>query len=85
MRLDELRPPMDAVVVGLDAVGAERRRLMDLGILPGCTVRAERVSPLGDPTAYVVRGGLVALRRAQAEKVVVGLRTPESGGPSGEC
>jgi Fe2+ transport system protein FeoA len=62
---------MDAVVLGLHAVGAERRRLMDLGILPGCEVRAERVSPLGDPTAYLVRGSLVALRRTQAEKVVV--------------
>ena len=77
MRLDELRPPMDAVVLGLDAVGVERRRLMDLGILPGCEVRAERVSPLGDPTAYLVRGGLVALRRTQAEKVVVEPRSDD--------
>lgn len=80
MRLHEVRPPMHAVVIGLEAVGAERRRLMDLGILPGCELRAERVSPLGDPTAYLVRGGLVALRRSQAEKVIVDLRSGSGRG-----
>lgn len=77
MRLDELRPTMDAVVIALDAVGAERRRLLDLGILPGCEVRAERTSPLGDPTAYLVRGGLVALRRSQARGVTVRLKADQ--------
>ncbi len=85
MRLHEVRPPMAAVVIGLEAVGAERRRLMDLGILPGCELRAERVSPLGDPTAYLVRGGLVALRRSQAEKVIVRLGSDRSGRRSDAC
>ncbi|MEZ4726677.1 MAG: metal-dependent transcriptional regulator [Caldilineaceae bacterium] len=46
-----------ATVVRIDqrCQGAERRRLLDLGILPGTVIKAEMVSPSGDPTAYRVR------------------------------
>jgi DtxR family transcriptional regulator, Mn-dependent transcriptional regulator len=55
-------------VIGLSAScrGAERRRLLDLGFVPGSVVEARFASPAGDPTAYEVRGALVALRRDQA-------------------
>lgn len=71
MTLDELHRAERGVVTGLDAQGAERRRLMDLGLLPGVEVEVEGVSPLGDPTAYRVRGSVIALRRAQARGVHV--------------
>lgn len=51
--------------------GAERRRLLDLGLVPGTIVESELRGPLGDPTAYRVRDTLVALRREQAEWVLV--------------
>lgn len=56
--------------------GAERRRLMDLGILPGTVVGAEMVSPSGDPTAYNVRGAMIALRKEQAQLIRI-TRQPE--------
>jgi DtxR family Mn-dependent transcriptional regulator len=58
-------------VLGLSAAcrGSERRRLLDLGFVPGSVVEAQLVSPAGDPTAYLVRGALVALRREQARVV----------------
>ncbi len=49
--------------------GAERRRLMDLGILPGTVIEAEISSPSGDPTGYRVRGAVIALRSAQADQI----------------
>jgi DtxR family transcriptional regulator, Mn-dependent transcriptional regulator len=49
--------------------GVERRRMLDLGIVPGTIVRAEVASPSGDPIAYRVRGALIALRREQSELV----------------
>ncbi len=49
--------------------GQERRRLMDLGILPGTAITAEMRSPSGDPTAYLIRGALIALRREQANLI----------------
>jgi Fe2+ transport system protein FeoA len=75
MRLDELPPHVGAVVTRLEAHGAERRRLMDLGVLPGTEIVADVISPLGDPTAYLIRGALVALRRTQARRIHIA--TPE--------
>jgi DtxR family Mn-dependent transcriptional regulator len=71
--LHALRPGERARVVRISprCRGAERRRLLDLGVVPGTEIAAEIVSPTGDPTAYRVRGALIALRRSQAEMIRV--------------
>ena len=51
--------------------GLERRRLMDLGILPGTRIQVEMRSPSGDPTAYRIRGTTIALRKEQASHVQI--------------
>lgn len=51
--------------------GQQRRRLLDLGIVPGTRVRAELLSASGDPTAYNVRGALVALRKQHAQLIFI--------------
>lgn len=51
--------------------GAERRRMMDLGILPGAVISAEMVSAGGDPTAYRIREALIALRKEQARLIQI--------------
>lgn len=66
--LAELRPGQVGLVAELSSAchGPERRRLLDLGFVPGTPVTNDLVSPAGDPVAYRVRGTLVALRREQA-------------------
>jgi DtxR family Mn-dependent transcriptional regulator len=54
--------------------GAERRRLLDLGFVPGTMIEVDLVSPAGDPTAYRVRGTVIALRREQARLIRIGNR-----------
>jgi DtxR family Mn-dependent transcriptional regulator len=49
--------------------GPERRRLMDLGILPGTEIEATMSAPGGEPVAYRIRGALIALRREQASLI----------------
>ncbi len=51
--------------------GAERRRMMDLGLLPGTMVCAEYTSASGDPVAYRIRGALIALRAEQAGQIII--------------
>jgi DtxR family Mn-dependent transcriptional regulator len=51
--------------------GPQRRRLLDLGVVKGTEITAEMVSAAGDPVAYLIRGALIALRRGQAEWVLV--------------
>ena len=69
--LADLEPGRKAQIVSISRAcrGTERRRLMDLGILPGTLVEAEVTSPGGDPTAYRIRGALIALRRQQAHYI----------------
>jgi Fe2+ transport system protein FeoA len=45
--------------------------MLDLGLVPGTVVEAELRSPAGDPTAYRIRGAMIALRRSQADLVQV--------------
>ena len=49
--------------------GPERRRMLDLGLLPGTVVTAEIRSPGGDPTGYRIRGAVIALRQEQADQI----------------
>ncbi|GJM41062.1 MAG: hypothetical protein DHS20C20_13440 [Ardenticatenaceae bacterium] len=51
--------------------GAERRRFMDLGILPGTEISVEMRSPSGEPTAYRIRDAIIALRSSQANHIYV--------------
>ena len=71
MSLDQLPLGSKGRVTALGLEGAERRRLMDLGVSIGAEVEAVRRSPLGDPVAYQVRGSTVAIRKEQAQKVEV--------------
>jgi DtxR family Mn-dependent transcriptional regulator len=72
-RLSSLDPGERATVVGLSSAcrGAERRRFLDLGLIPGTAVEAELRSAGGDPTAYRIRGAVIALRHEQARMVQV--------------
>ena len=71
--LSSLQPGDSAVVSSISRMcrGQQRRRLMDLGIVPGTQIAPELDSLTGDPRAYLVRGTLVALRREQADQIFV--------------
>lgn len=71
--LDTLRPGERAEVVQIapSVQGPQRRRLLDLGVLPGTEITAELRSPSGDPVAFRIRGALIALRKPQAEGVQI--------------
>lgn len=71
--LSSLAPGESAEVVGIAPVcrGAQRRRLFDLGVVPGTVVASELTASGGDPTAYRIRGALIALRREQADLIHV--------------
>ena len=72
-RLSSLGSGERVSVVGLTPAcrGLERRRLLDLGMVPGTVVERDIVAPSGNPVAYVVRGATIALRRSQADRVMV--------------
>jgi DtxR family Mn-dependent transcriptional regulator len=73
VRLSDLRPGEQGRVIriGPGSRPLERRRLRDLGVTPGALILTEFASPAGDPVAYRIRGATVALRKEQADQVLV--------------
>jgi ferrous iron transport protein A len=67
----EIKVGQRARVVEILVEGQTRRRLLDLGLLPGAEVRAVMRSPLGTPMAYDIRGSILALRPEDASKITV--------------
>jgi len=68
--LSDLSVGQTGVMRSVNATGMVRNRLLDLGFLPGTRVTAVRRAPLGDPTAYRVRGAVLALRHEDASRVI---------------
>lgn len=71
--LAELSPGAVGRVAGISPAchGAQRRRLLDLGVVPGTEIKVVLRSAGGDPTAYEIRGALIGLRRQQAEWILL--------------
>jgi ferrous iron transport protein A len=76
MKLTELPLGAVASVRGIGGEGAFRRRLMELGIVPGTRVEVRGIAPLGDPLELLVRGSSLSIRRAEALSVVVEALAP---------
>ena len=70
-RLSSLRVGQSRKVIGISPLcqGLQRRRLLDLGLVPGTEVTAVMDSPTRNPTGYRIRGAVIALRREQADLV----------------
>lgn len=66
MSLSDLEPGESGTIVRVNARGAVRQRLLDMGILPNVVVEMERVAPSGDPYWIKIQGSQLALRRQEA-------------------
>ena len=71
MTLRELQPGQIGKVVAINAEGAFKRRIMDMGITTGVTVKLIRIAPLGDPIEICVRGYELSLRKSDAAMIEV--------------
>lgn len=71
LTLDRLPVGRRAVVAAVTAPEAQSLRLLELGFVPGAPVTVLQESPWGDPVAYGVCGGVMALRRSDARYIVV--------------
>lgn len=59
------------IIKAVTAEGELRRRLTELGYFPGEKVKKVLVSPLGDPSAYLVRGTVTAIRDRDAGNILI--------------
>ncbi len=71
IRLDELQVGDRARIVRVDAKGAIRRRLLEMGFVRGEQLKVERLAPLGDPMELVIKGYHLSLRREESACILV--------------
>lgn len=69
--LNQLPLGKAAKVRELTCDGSARRRMLDLGLIMDTQVEALQKSPSGDPTAYHIRGAVIALRSEEARNIMV--------------
>jgi len=71
--LSSLRIGEKAEIAGIspNCRGQQRRRLMDLGIVPGSMITAEMKSASGDPVGYRVMGATIGIRKKQADLIFI--------------
>lgn len=69
--LNQIKVGNKAVICKLHNGDGIRRRLLDMGMIPGTVVESVMKSPGGDPTAYLIRGALVALREEESMQIEV--------------
>ena len=71
--LDEIPLDQTVTVVSVGGERVFRRRLMEMGLVPGTPVTPVNIAPLGDPIEIAVMDGRLSIRRHEAATVKVRL------------
>lgn len=71
--LTDLPAGIDARVISIEGDGVAVRRLMEMGVVPGASIRVIKSAPFGDPIEVKIRRYHLALRRNEASAVKVGV------------
>ena len=67
LKLSDLKVGEEARVGEYSDVTEYCERLIRMGLIPGTTIRLERLAPLGDPVEIRFRGYALVLRPSEAE------------------
>lgn len=70
-KLSQLKPGECGVIISVGTSGRLKQRMNDMGIICGARIFAVRSAPFGDPFEYRIHGSRLALRRKDAEKIIV--------------
>lgn len=69
--LNDISPGQSAVVRSLRATGSMRRRLLDIGLIENTRVECLGRSPSGDPSAFLIRGAVIAIRSEDCKEILI--------------
>ncbi len=61
-------------ILYLENEGSIRRRLQDIGVVSGTEIECVLKAPSGDPTAFLIKGAVIAIREDDSKKIYVRLK-----------
>ena len=71
--LNDLKPGQSAKIKELLSKGSIRRRLLDIGLIENTEVECLGRSPGGDPSAFLIRGAVIAIRSEDCINILVSI------------
>lgn len=71
MNLTNLPIGTKATVIAVNGNNRITKRLMEMGVVPGVSVRVVKTAPFGDPLEIRVRGYNLAMRKSEADSIEV--------------
>ncbi|MFR1518839.1 MAG: FeoA family protein [Clostridia bacterium] len=69
--LNDIKPGQTAKVKELLSTGSIRRRLLDIGLIENTEVECLGRSPAGDPSAFLIRGAVIAIRSEDCRNILI--------------
>ena len=69
--LNDIKPGQTAKVKELLSTGTIRRRLLDIGLIENTEVECLGRSPAGDPSAFLIRGAVIAIRSEDCRNILI--------------
>ncbi|MBN1213297.1 MAG: ferrous iron transport protein A [candidate division Zixibacteria bacterium] len=71
--LNEMTPGKKGRILKIAGRGIIKKRIFDMGMVPGTEVEVERYAPLGDPIEIKVKGYHLSLRKEDASLIMIEL------------
>ena len=71
MNLSNLKKNESGVISEIRLSGSIKRRLSEMGMTPGATVKMLRLAPLGDPIEFRVLNCNIGIRKKDAERFFI--------------
>lgn len=71
LSLNDIEPGQKARVKSLLSNGSIRRRLLDIGLIEDTEVECLGRSPSGDPSAFLIRGAVIAIRSEDCSNILL--------------
>jgi Fe2+ transport system protein FeoA len=71
MTLVNIKIGTPALIKSIGGRGGLRRRLLDMGLIPGTVVTVIKTAPMGDPLILSLRGYELSLRKEDASRIEI--------------
>lgn len=72
MKLDEVRTKHIVFVKKINVQGAYRKRLQEMGLVPGRKIYIQKFAPMGNPMEIKLNGQSISIRNEDAHLIEVG-------------
>ncbi len=69
--LNDMKPGQKTRIKEVRSHGSIRRRLLDIGLIEDTEVECLGRSPGGDPSAFLIRGAVIAIRSEDCRDILI--------------